>query len=224
MADATNQVVQNSSTPAPTNPVTGTNDANVSTSGGTPTSTPVVARKGLRQALQEMLQGWQTAVPTGSTMSSSDGTLVQGAVLGQLQAYLGVYTTLDAQATSLKQTRLQLATKIAEARQYYDVLKAAVINSFGPRNPQLAQFGLQPKKTRKPLSGSQRAIKAAKAKITRQLRGTVSKAEKAKRKSGPMDFIEPVQHGAQGSAPTGTTAASAALVEPTMNAASPPGR
>ncbi len=48
----------------------------------------------------QMLQGWQAAIPSGSTMTSGGGTIEQSAVVGQLQAYLGVFTTLDAQTAS----------------------------------------------------------------------------------------------------------------------------
>jgi hypothetical protein len=224
MAVETNQVVQNSSTPAPTNPAAGNNDStSVATSGTTPTATPVVARKGFRLALQEMLQGWETVIPSGSTIMSGGGTLAQSAVLGQLQAYLGVFTTLDAQTTSLRQTRAQLEAQQVEARQYYDGLKLAVTSYFGANSPQLAQFGFAPKKARKALTSTQLAVKAAKAKATRVLRGTKSTKAKASVKSGPMQFsIGPVQQGAQGSAPTGATVASTAPGDPTVNAASPP--
>jgi hypothetical protein len=224
MSNETNQAVQNSSTPAPVNPATGnTNSTAVSTSGATPTATPVVARKGFRQALQEMLQGWQAAIPTGSTIPSGGGTLEQGAVLGQLQAYLGVFTTLDTQTTSLKQTRAQLESQQAEARQFYDGLKLAVTSYFGAKSPQLAQFGLAPRKARKALTSSQLAVKAAKAMATRAMRGTTGKKQKALVKAGPMAItVGPVQQAAPGSAPEGATAASTAPAVPTVNAASPP--
>jgi hypothetical protein len=78
MAVETQQVAQNSSTVAP-NPATGStgasggtagsNTTQGSTSGGTPTSTAVVAPKRFRQDLQQMLQGWQTVVPSDATGS-----------------------------------------------------------------------------------------------------------------------------------------------------------
>jgi len=224
MAVDTNQVAQNSSTPAPTNPAAGNNESTaVATSGATPTATPVVARKGFRLALQEMLQGWQTAIPNGSTMTSGGGTLEQSAVVGQLQAYLGVFTTLDAQTTSLNETRAQLEAQQVEARQYYDGLKLAVASYFGAKSPQLAQFGFAPKKARKALTSTQLAVKAAKAQATRVLRGTKSTKAKASVKSGPMQLtVGPVQQAAPGSAPEGATAASTAPGNPTVNAASPP--
>jgi hypothetical protein len=49
----------------------------------------VVAPRGYRLALQQMLQGWQELIPGDSTLLSSAGSLNQAAVLAQLQEYLG---------------------------------------------------------------------------------------------------------------------------------------
>lgn len=212
MATETQQVVQNSSTVADSSAAGTTGSA----SGAIPTSTPVVAPRGFRQVLQQMLQGWQTAVPVGSTMQSSSGDLSQAAVLETLQGYVKGYTTLDAQVTELAQVRAQVKSTSAEARQYIDVLKRAVTNFYGPGSPQLIQFGFQPKKPRKPMSSSTLAVRAAKAKATRELRGT----DKPKPKSGPMTVqISAVQSGQQG-----TTAASTAPVDTSVSAISSTGK
>ena len=232
MAVDTQQVAQNSSTVAP-NPATGSTGASGGTAGSnttggaagaTPTSTPVVAPKGFRQELKQMLQGWQTAIPSDSTMQSSDGPLTQEAVVGQLQGFLGVYTTLDTQVTALKQTRAQAELQLAEAHRLFDVLKSSVTNAFGAGSPQLAQFGLLPKKPRKVLTSSERAISAAKAKATRQLRGTTGKKAKASVKAGTTRFVVSVQEAAQGSAPAGTAVASTAPADPTVGAVGPPAK
>ncbi len=224
VAQNSSAVVQNQATGSTgaSGGTAGSNTTVGSTSGATPTSTAVVAPKGFRQDLQQMLQGWQTVVPSGSTVTSSDGPLTQGAALEQLQGYLGVYPTLDTQAMALKQTRAQEKAQLPEARRFIAVLKATVTNYFGAGSPQLAQFGLQPKKPRKLPTSAQRAISAAKAKATRQLRGTVGEKVKAPIKAGTTQFVVSVQEAAQGSALTGTAAASAAPSEPTVNAASPP--
>ena len=209
MATETQQVVQNSA-------VAGSSATNTtgSASGAIPTATPVVAPRGFRQVLQDMLQGWQTVVPVGTTMQSSSGGLSQAAVLETLQGYVEGYTTLDTQVTELAKARAQVKSTSAEARQYIDVLNRALINFYGPESPQLVQFGLQPKKARKPMSSETLAVRAAKAKATRELRGT----GKAKPKSGPMamQIVSAV--------PQGTTAASTAPVEASASAVSSPSK
>jgi len=181
-----------------------------------PVSTAVVAPKGFRQDLQQMLQGWQTVVPSGSTMTSSSGSLSQAAVLEQLQAYLGPYLDLDGLVTGVGKARAQAASQLTEAQQYLAVLKLAVTNSFGSQSPTLVQFGLRPRKTRRTLTSSQLAVQAAKAKATRTLRGTIGATKKARIKSGSMTFVEPVPESA------GTVAASPAPPNPSVGAASPP--
>jgi hypothetical protein len=223
MATETQQVVQNSSTAAAANPAT--SNTPVATSGAIPTPTPVVAPEGFRQELQQMLQGWQTVIPSGSTIQSSSGNLTQAAVLEQLQEYLGVYTTLDATVTALKQVRTQAKSQLPEARQYLDVLRVAVANAFGPKSPQLVQFGFQPKKPQKGLTATALAVRAAKAAATRKLRGTMSKKQKAPIKTGPMKVsVQPDQQATQGSASQGTTAVSSTPADPAVNAASPPAK
>ena len=232
---ATQQVVSNSSEVAATQVAASTGASGGSAgrntaSGGTgsiPSPTAVVAPKGFRSALQQMLQGWQDVIPSDSTFASSAGSFNQAAVLAQLQGYLGVYTTLDAQVTALAQVRTQERSQTPEARQYIDVLRTAVAFLFGAGSPQLAQFGIQPRKPPKALTSTALAVRAAKAKATRALRGTTSKKQKALVKSGPMKLsVEAVQPAAQqatqGSASQGTTAVSSTPGDPTVNAASPP--
>jgi hypothetical protein len=226
MATETQQVAQNSSTAVAANPAT--SNTPVQTSGAIPTPTPVVAPKGFRQELQQMLQGWQTVIPSGSTVQSSNGgSLGQAAVLAQLQGYLGVYTDLDAHVTALQQVRTQERSQALAARQYLDVLRAAVAFLFGAGSPQLVQFGIQPKKPHKALTSTALAARAAKAAATRKLRGTTSKKQKALIKSGPMKVSvvavqQAVQQATQGSASQGNTVASTAPGDPAVNAASPP--
>jgi hypothetical protein len=194
--------------------------------GATPTSTAVVAPKGFRQDLQQMLQGWQTVVPSGSAVMSSSGSLTQAAVLAKLQAYLGRYQDLDTDVTVARQARAAVASQEAEARQYYAELKLAVTNFLGPQSPMLVQFGISPRRVRRGLTSSQHAVQAAKAKATRALRGTIGAKKKATIKSGSMQFVEPVASPGQSIAPAGTAVASTAppnpQASPQASAVSPP--
>ena len=110
---ATQQVVGNGSEVAGTQVATSTGTSggsagNNTTTGGTgsiTSSTPVVAPKGFRSELQQMLQGWQEVIPSGSTFASSGGGFSQAAVLAKLQGYLGAYTDLDTNATAVNEAR-----------------------------------------------------------------------------------------------------------------------
>jgi len=224
-----NQVVSNSSEQVATQVATSTgtsggsagNNTTVSGAGPIASPTPVVAPKGFRLELQQMLQGWQAVIPSGSAVMSSNGSLSQADVLARLQTYLGRYQDLDAGVTVAKQARAQVESQLTEAQQYFAVLKSAVTNQLGPNSPLLAQFGLRPKKVRKELTSSQLAVKAAKAKATRALRGTIGATKKAQIKSGSMKFVDPVVDPAPNQAPVGTAAASTAPPDPASSAASP---
>ncbi len=147
----------------------GTAGNNTTTGGAGPiaSSTPVVAPRGYRHALQQMLQGWQELIPGDSTLLSSAGSLNQAAVLAQLQEYLGVYIDLDAHAMGTSQARAQAQSQQPEVRTYYAALKAAVISYFGVKSPQLVKFGLKPKKSPAPLTSTPvYAVRAAKVKAT----------------------------------------------------------
>ncbi len=200
----TQQVVPNSSDQVGLNPAT--SNTTMTAAGATQTPAPVVAPKGYRLVLQQMLQGWQAVIPSDSTMLSSAGSLTQAAVVGC--KWLGAYTALDTQATAYKQARVPVESLQPEARQYLAVLKAALANALGPQSPQLAQFGLKPRKTPRPLTSQQLAVKAAKAKATRKLRGTTGPAQKASIKAGPMTFVEPTEANAAASDPATASEAS----------------
>lgn len=161
------------------------NDTAGVTAGTIPAGAPVVAPKGFRSRLQQMLLGWQGSFPSSSALSSSVGTLTQASVVAQLQAYLGQFQTLDTQVTALKQTRVQVKAQLIGMRQYYAALRSALRGSFGEGSPQLEQYGLKPKTTPS-LTSEQLAVRAAKVRATRQLRGTKGSAQKAAIKAGPM--------------------------------------
>jgi hypothetical protein len=199
---------------------------NTTTGGAGPvaSSTPVVAPRGYRHALQQMLQGWQELIPSDSTLLSSAGSLTQAAVLAQLQEYLGVFADLDTHATGISQARAQAESQSPEVRTYYAALKAAVISYFGIKSPQLVKFGLKPRKTPAPLTSTQLAVRAAKVKATRQLRGTKGPVQKEGIKSGPMQIsIGPVAAAASSAQPAqaSPTTTSTAPPDATVDAASP---
>jgi hypothetical protein len=206
-----------STPPSPTTISTGTSGGSAgndnTTTGGTgpmTSSTPVVAPKGFRSEMQQLLQGWQEVIPSDSTFPSSAGSYNQAAVLAKLQGYLGAYADLDTHVMGTKEARAQVESQLSEAQTYCSALKAAVISYFGAQSPQLAKFGFKARKVRAPLTGQQLAVRAAKVRATRKLRGTMGSAQKAAIKSGPMTFVEPVASAEQQSGPAATAAVATA--------------
>jgi hypothetical protein len=199
--------------------VTAGNDTTGGSAGSTSAGSPVVAPKGFRSELQQMLQGWQGIIPSSSALASSVGSLTQASVVQQLQTFLAAYSALDSADTAAKQTRAQVKAQLSQARQYQAVLKTALRNNFGEDSVQLAQFGLKPKKARKPLSTEKAAVKVAKLRATRVLRGTKGPVARAAVKSGPMQFVGPV---AVPVTPGASTAAGPAAADPSASAVSSP--
>jgi hypothetical protein len=167
---------------------------NTTTGGAGPiaSTTPVVAPRGYRHALQQMLQGWQELIPSDAAFPSSAGSLTAASVLAKLQGFLGAYTDLDAHVTGARKARAQMASQLPEVQAYQAALKAAMISNFGAQSPLLVKFGLKPKKSRTPLTSTQLAVRAAKVMATRKLRGTMGSMQKAAIKSGPMEFVAAV--------------------------------
>ena len=210
---------QNSGTSAGQDTAAGNNTANTTggAAGSTSAGSPVVAPKGFRSELQQMLQGWLGAIPSDSALSTSVGTLTQASVTKQLQAYLAAYTALDSNATASEKTRAQVKAQLPQARQYFAVLKAALRSYLGDESPQLAQFGLKPKRARTPLTTKKAAVKVARSLATRKLRGTKGPVARLETQAGPMQFVDPVP--ATAALPPATSGA--AITAPADATASP---
>ncbi len=114
------------------------------------------------------------------TSLTINGTAMTGAQIDTtLKGYIATIQAADAakqQATAAVTARVN---ETVEARDFYLQLKKAVIAYFGAQSPQLDDFGLAPAKAKAPKTTAQKAIAAAKAKLTREARGTAGKKQKA---------------------------------------------
>ena len=191
------------------------------------TGAPVVAVKGFRAQLQQMLQGWQAVIPTGSSLSQAGGPLEQASVVAALQSYLGAYTALDAALMTQQSARTTVKQQLTAAEAFYAQLKAALVGFFGAGSPQLAQFGLKPKTARAQLSVEKKAAMVAQMLGTRQLRGTMGKKQTASApRAGPVTVTlapasaaasspaVPAQPAAQSAAPVAAVVAATPAVVP----------
>ncbi len=180
----------------------------------------VVGPKGLRLRLEQMLAGFQSALPAGAILPGvalRGSPLSQAAVLAQLQGLVGNYTSLDAATVAEKAARAPVTQSEPVATALLAQLKVSLETFFGATSPERAFFGLTPKRARTPLTGEQLAARAARAKNTRTIRATKGKLQKATLVSGPMQVT--VAPAAQPVAPASTpSAVQAAAIGPT-----PPG-
>ncbi len=64
-----------------------------------------------------------------------------------------------------------------EATEFVNAVHAYLVGRLGETNESLKDFGFQPRKKAAPLAGEARGLKAAKAKATRQKRGTLGQKD-----------------------------------------------
>jgi hypothetical protein len=143
----------------------------------------VGTRMGFRALLQQMLQGIETVVPDGSSLSTDGGLQTKATLVAELTQVLSAYNTAEAQQLAAKATRTQLKNASAQNHQLYTQLKDALIAFFGRGNPLLGQFGLKARSSRRALTSEQKVLRAAKARATRAARHTMGPRQKAAVKS-----------------------------------------
>lgn len=118
-------------------------------------------------------------VPAKTAITVNGTAMTPAQIDTQVQSYLATIAAADT-AKAQYETALVARRNIQiEARDFYLQLKKAVIAYFGAQSAQLADFGLTPAKAKAPKTSAEKAIIAAKAKLTRQARGTTSKKQKA---------------------------------------------
>jgi hypothetical protein len=127
--------------------------------------------------VQALIAGTQKHFPSGSftlgKTAYTTATLIQA-----LKGLENAITILNAAHASVRDAGTALRdvqSKVAPLMRDY---KRFVLATFSTAAQDLADFGLQPPKGRKPLDSQKRAAATAKAKATRTARGTTSKKQK----------------------------------------------
>ena len=130
------------------------------------------------RALQ-LLAGTKKHLATASTLSFASGSVTPAQIETLLQTFVNLRQGVDAAKATTKARINDEATQapallrqIAEFESFVKVLFA--------RSPDvLADFGIQPKKARKPLTAEQKAAAKAKRNATRKARGVIGKVKRA---------------------------------------------
>ena len=146
---------------------------------GSAGTAPLKAPKGFRLELQQMLAGVQAVIPDGTLINTPGGSQSKVAIVKELTDALSEYQAIDQPQAALVAARKQLRDDLPSLHALYIELKDALVASFGAKNPLLAQFGLKPRQTPKPLTPEQRVARAVKARQTRSLRHTGGVRQKA---------------------------------------------
>jgi hypothetical protein len=137
-----------------------------------PTKATTLAR------LQALITGLQNHFPTGNfTIGNASYTTASLVLL--LQGLADAITAANAAQASAKDAVAALRGAKAKVGPTLVALRRILVAMFSGSTPTLAEFGLEPPKARQPKPVVEKAAAAAKAKATRQARGT--KSPKAKR-------------------------------------------
>ncbi len=134
-----------------------------------------VAPTQFEKELTEIDAGILKDVPVKTSLTINGTAQTQPQIDAQIKGYLATFTAADEAKQQYQSAVAARLAITAEARDYYLQLKKAVIVYFGAQNPQLADFGLTPEKAKAAKTSAEKAVIAAKAKLTRAARGTTSK-------------------------------------------------
>jgi hypothetical protein len=127
--------------------------------------------------VQAIIAGTTKHLPSGS-FPIGGTTYTTASLIPVFQGLVNAMTAHDAAEAGAKDT---LAAERAAQKQVGPILlafKHLVLVQFANSAQTLADFGLTPPKARTPLTTEKRAARAAKAKATREARGTTSKKQK----------------------------------------------
>jgi len=138
-----------------------------------------MSRQSLLSArLPSMLAGCQSALPPSVSILIAGQSAAQPAIVSTLQGY----AALDAKVAAAKLTYDQAIKArddvAATVATYLDDLAVGLKAYYGATNPTLASFGVPVKHPPAKLPADKLVMKAARAKGTRELRGTKGKNQK----------------------------------------------
>ncbi len=128
---------------------------------------------------EQLIAGTQKHLSNAGQLTFAGGTFTPSQVEAQLQALVTLRTDVEAAqaATKAKVTaeRAQLPALAAFLLAFVALVKA----QFGTQPDVLADFGLKPKKARKPMTPEQKAAAKAKREATRKARGISGSRKRA---------------------------------------------
>ena len=142
------------------------------------TTTSQASKAVVLAQLQALVTGLQKELPNGSFTLLS--TVVTSASLIQtLQGLINALQAVDTAQLAAKAALVDFNAESAKSGPQIRALMKTLGTMFANSPDTLAVFGLKPRKVPVPRTPAQKAASAAKAKATREARGTASKKQKA---------------------------------------------
>ena len=151
------------------------------TQGGPPSGTipkaMTLPQSGFRAEVQKLFDAIGAKFPNGTDLLVSGTPMPKQQIEDALNALLGLYADVDTAAGALKIKRLDLKAALPDTHTLVVGIKAGLVALYGRGNPALEDYGISVKKAR-PLTPEQKVARKAKAKATRELRGTKGSRQK----------------------------------------------
>ncbi|HZU99365.1 MAG TPA: hypothetical protein VFF73_21840 [Planctomycetota bacterium] len=145
---------------------------------------------GTELRLDSAIAGCQNAFPPGvPALPIRNTSFNQADLQTKLVALDAPFKQGRAAHASVRSFTSQKPQYIKDARQFLADLKAALAGAVGSDNELLASWGFKVSKPKKPLTSEQKVLRAAKAKLTRQKRGTLGSKQKAAIKTTTMPNV-----------------------------------
>jgi hypothetical protein len=127
----------------------------------------------------KLAAGTQKRLSTSGQLLIGGGTFTPAQVVSELQSFASLRASVDAAKAALKAALEDETSKGAGLRTFVTAFIGFVRAAFGNSPDILADFGLEPKKAKAPLTVAQKAAAAAKRTSTRAARGTKGSRQKA---------------------------------------------
>jgi hypothetical protein len=129
--------------------------------------------------LNSLIAGLTKDVAVKSALLINGVSMLQPAIIAQLQAILALYTKAAQAQAAAKLAVAAREAGAAQGKQFVKYLIASIKLQFGDANPQLPDFGIALPKPKTPLTAAQKVIAAAKTAASKALTGSKSAKEKA---------------------------------------------
>jgi ABC-type transporter Mla subunit MlaD len=128
-------------------------------------------------AVQALIAGTQKHFPNGS-FTLGNTAYTTSSLVALLQSVATALTALNTAQVAAKHALSTSQGVLAQVDPVIQIYVHFLQATFANTAPTLADFGLEPRKVPTPLTSEEKAASAAKAKATRQARGTTSKKQK----------------------------------------------
>jgi hypothetical protein len=180
-------------------------------------STSKVSKAAVLAAVQALIAGTQKHFPNGP-ITFGNATYTAASLVQLFTSLVEAITAMSAAQLSAKDAKANETGIEAKVGPIVTAYRRFVLATFVGATQTLADFGIAPPKAKTPLSTEQRAAAAAKAKATRQARGTTSKKAKLAVKGNVIGVnVTPVTSSPapEPTEPASTASSGAAVAAPT---------